>query len=91
MASHIIRLTALFAFIVPLVLGHPSASIPPHAKIRRAAETSDVVADSYIVVYNSNVTPDAVAGHLEAINTLLADKQRYFPSSGIKATYDLTR
>jgi hypothetical protein len=61
MVSYFTRFLALAAALAP-VFGAP-ATTPHHLKIRNPL-AEDVVPDSYIVVYNSNVDAATIASHV---------------------------
>jgi hypothetical protein len=61
MVSYFTRFLALAAALAP-VFGAP-ATAPHHLKIRNP-QAEDVVPDSYIVVYNSNVDAATIASHV---------------------------
>lgn len=73
------RLAALAA-VLPAIFAAPA----PHLKIRNSHIT-DVVPDSYIVVYNSGINSTAIASHVSSVTSLLARRDL----TGIGATYDL--
>jgi oryzin len=82
MASYFAKLAAVAALIAPLVFGAPTPA--PHLKIRNS-EARDVVADSYIVVYNKDVTADVIASHEETVAALISRRE----TTGVGATFDL--
>ncbi|KAF4631808.1 hypothetical protein G7Y89_g6315 [Cudoniella acicularis] len=82
MAPYFAKLAALAAFIVPLVFAAPT----PHLKIRNA-EATDIVPDSYIVVYKNDVSAETIASHVSNVNSLVARRG----TDGIGATYNLEK
>lgn len=80
MATYLVKLAALAAVIAPGVFGAPAA----HLKIRNF-EATDVVSDSYIVVYNDQVSSAAAASHLDRVNSLVSKRD----TNGVGATYDM--
>lgn len=86
MVSYFAKLTSLAAVIAPLVLAAPTPRAGvSHLKIRNA-EATDVIPDSYIVVYNDDVSAATIASHLETVDALIAKRDEF---AGIGATYDL--
>ncbi|KAH7403226.1 peptidase S8/S53 domain-containing protein [Cadophora sp. MPI-SDFR-AT-0126] len=81
MVSYLGRLAALAALVVPAVFAAPA---PANHKIRNV-DARDVVKDSYIVVYQKDVTAAALASHIEEVNSLIAKRE----VGGIGATYDI--
>ncbi|KAH6663220.1 putative cuticle-degrading protease [Halenospora varia] len=81
MASYLTKLAALAALIVPLL----AAPTNPHLKIRNFQST-DVVEDSYIVVYKPDITADVISSHVASVSASIARRDT---TSGIGATYDL--
>jgi hypothetical protein len=62
MPAYLTILTAFAAAIAP-VFGAPAAlALHPKIKVPQAA-AKDVVEDSYIVVYNKDITPESTASH----------------------------
>jgi oryzin len=62
MPAYLTILTAFAAAIAP-VFGAPAA-LAPHPKIKvPQAAAKDVIEDSYIVVYNKDITPESTASH----------------------------
>lgn len=86
MFSYVGKLAAVAALALPLVFGAPAPAHP--LKIRNLSAT-DVVKDSYIVVYNSDVTAAAITSHEESINSLISKRDSLLHAAGIKTTYDL--
>ncbi|KAH8801025.1 peptidase S8/S53 domain-containing protein [Hyaloscypha sp. PMI_1271] len=82
MVSYFTRFLALAAALAP-VFGAP-ATAPHHLKIRNP-QAEDVVPDSYIVVYNSNVDAATIASHVASVSSMLSRRDL----SGIGATYDM--
>jgi len=82
MATYFTRFVALAAAVAP-VFGAP-APAPHHLKIRNP-EATEVVPDSYIVVYNDNVDSATVASHIESVSSMLSRRDL----TGIGATYDM--
>lgn len=87
MVSYLGRLAAVVAFAAPLALGAPTAA-PAHIKIRAPAINAEVVADSYIVVYNKDVTAEVASSHIETVNSMIASRKRDIPSEVVD-TYDI--
>jgi len=83
MFSYLTRLAGLAALAVPLVFAAPAQ----HLKIRNAL-TTDVVPDSYIVVYDSDITAAAIKSHVESVAVLISRKRSDTPA-GLQTTYDL--
>jgi hypothetical protein len=59
MFSYFGKIAAVAAFATPLVFGAPAPAPAHHHKIRNPAAT-DVIKDSYIVVYNTEITAAAI-------------------------------
>jgi len=76
MVSYLARLAGVAALVLPLVFAAPTPT-PFHLKIRNPAAT-DVVADSYIVVYEENVAASVIASHIETVSSLLESRKRSF-------------
>jgi hypothetical protein len=87
MVSYLARLIGVAAIALPLVFGAPAA-LP--LKLRNPAAT-DVIANSYIVVYTSGVSASAIASHVSTFSDALESRKRDFDlhTAGIKATYHL--
>lgn len=83
MVNYLAKLAALAAVIAPLVFAAPSPH-PGTLKIRNI-EATDVVPDSYIVVYNDDVSAEVIASHVSSVSSLLSKRDE----GGIGATYDL--
>jgi hypothetical protein len=75
----VVAVTSLFAQGVSATVSHP--------KIHTPSVKTEVVPDSYIVVYMRNVSMGAMAGHLKTVTTLLESKKRDL-RLGIAATYN---
>jgi subtilisin family serine protease len=84
MASYLTKLAAIAAVVAPLVFGAPAPT--HHLKIRNPL-AEDVVQDSYIVVYNTDVNATMVAQHMVSVSTMIS--KRASTLTGIGATYDL--
>lgn len=82
MVSYFTRLAALAA-VIPAIFAAPSPAAH-HLKIRNP-EAVDVVPDSYIVVYHSNVNASMIASHVESVDSMLSRRDL----TGIGATYDM--
>jgi hypothetical protein len=80
MAPSFAKLATLAAFIAPLIFAAPTS----HLKIRNSG-ARDVVADSYIVVYNKDVSAAVITSHEESVAALISKRD----ATGIGATYDL--
>lgn len=87
MFSYLGKIAAVAALAVPMVFGAPA---PAHHHKIRNPEARDVVPDSYIVVYNKDVTSAVVASHVETVHSLIAKRDSTLANAGIGATYDLT-
>lgn len=73
MASYLTVLTALAAVFAP-VFAAPAAVVP-HPKIKiPTVDAKEIVADSYIVVYNSGVSAEVTASHAEFVNSIVAKR-----------------
>lgn len=83
MTPYFAKLAALAAVAVPFVFAAP-APHPGHLKIRNM-EATDVVPDSYIVVYHNDINATAIAAHVNSVSSLLSKRD----TAGIGATYDL--
>ena len=80
MASYLVKLAALAAVVAPVF-----AAPAPHAghlKIRNI-DATDVVPDSYIVVYKNDVDAATIESHEQAISSMLSKRD----TDGIGATY----
>jgi len=84
MFSYLGKIVAVAALAVPMVFSAPTH----HLKIRNPLAV-DVVPDSYIVVYNSDVSAETITSHIESISSLIARRDSTQSNSGIGATYDL--
>lgn len=84
MAPYFAKIAALAAIVLPFVLGAPTST--HHVKIRNA-DATDVVADSYIVVYNKDVSAEVISSHVENVNSLISKRDT---SAGIGATYEIS-
>ncbi|TVY81643.1 Subtilisin-like protease [Lachnellula suecica] len=84
MAPYLAKLAALAAVVAPFVFAAP-ATHPGVLKIRNI-DATDVVPDSYIVVYNNDITAAAAAAHVESLSSLLSKRD----TDGIGATYDMS-
>ncbi|CZR55531.1 probable alkaline protease (oryzin) [Phialocephala subalpina] len=82
MVNYFTRLAALAA-VIPAIFAAPTPSAH-HLKIRNI-EATDVIPDSYIVVYNDDVNTTMVASHLASISSILSKRDE----NGIGATYDM--
>jgi hypothetical protein len=80
MAPSFAKLAVLAALIAPSIFAAPTS----HLKIRNSG-ARDVVADSYIVVYNKDVSTDVITSHQESVAALISKRE----TTGIGATYDL--
>jgi hypothetical protein len=87
MVSYLAKLAAVAAFAIPAVLGAP-APAPHHLKIRNPAAT-DVIKDSWIVVYNEDVTAAVMSSHISSVNGIIAKRAltAALPNAGFKATW----
>jgi subtilisin family serine protease len=85
MPSFILRLAAIAAVVAPAIFAAPTPSAP-HLKIRNP-EATDVVPDSYIVVYNSDINATSIETHLSSVSALISRRRDV---GGIGATYDLS-
>ncbi|PMD38404.1 subtilisin-like protein [Hyaloscypha variabilis F] len=81
MTSYFTRSVALAAAVAP-VFGAPAPA--HHLKIRNPM-AADVVPDSYIVVYNSDVDSTMIASHEASVSSMLSRREL----TGIGATYDM--
>lgn len=86
MFSYLGKLAAVAAVAIPLVFSAPT---PYQNKIRNL-DTVDVVANSYIVVYNNDITAEAITAHVESISGLISKRDTTLENAGIAATYDLS-
>lgn len=86
MLSYFSKIAAVAAIAIPMVFAAPTAH---HYKIRNP-EAEDVVADSYIVVYTKDVTPEVISNHVSSITSLIAKRDTTLENAGIGATYDLS-
>src|ERR1700760_4872371 len=84
MFSYLGKLAAVAAFIIPTVIGAPAH----HLKLRNPTAI-DVVPDSYIVVYNTDVSAESIASHIESVSSLIARRDVTVANAGIGATYNL--
>lgn len=84
MASYLAVLTALAAvfapvFAAPLAAPHPKIKIP-------TADAKEIVADSYIVVYNTDITAEVTASHVDFVNSIVAKRDS---AVSVGATYKI--
>ncbi|KAF8849436.1 putative cuticle-degrading protease [Acephala macrosclerotiorum] len=82
MVNYFTRLAALAA-VIPAIFAARAPSAH-HLKIRNI-DATDVVPDSYIVVYNDDVNTTMVASHMASISSILSRRDL----TGIGATYDM--
>jgi hypothetical protein len=85
MFSYFTKIAAVAAVAIPMVFSAPTTH---HHKIRNPL-AEDVVANSYIVVYNSDVTSAAITSHISSITSLIAKRDTTLANAGVAATYDL--
>ncbi|KAI9646143.1 Subtilisin-like protease 2 [Ciborinia camelliae] len=86
MASYLTILTALAAVFAP-VFGAPAPAAVPHPKVKIPTATAkDIVADSYIVVYNTDITAEVTASHVEFVNSIVAKRDN---AATVGATYKI--
>ena len=83
MVSYLAKLAALAA-VLPAVFAAPTT--PPHLKIRNPTER-DVVKDSYIVVYNTDVNKTMRASHMSTVNSILSKRASF---GGVGAKWEMT-
>lgn len=81
MVSYLGRLAALAALVAPIVFAAPA---PANLKIRNV-DARDVVKDSYIVVYQKDISAAAFSTHVEEVKSLTSKRE----VGGIGATYDI--
>ncbi|KAL2063402.1 hypothetical protein VTL71DRAFT_5207 [Oculimacula yallundae] len=81
MVSYLGRIAALAAVVVPAVFAAPA---PANLKIRNL-DARDVVKDSYIVVYQKDISAEAFSSHLEEVKSLTSKRD----VGGVGATYDI--
>lgn len=68
MASYLTVLTALAAVFAPVF----AAPALPHPKIKTpTTDTKEIVPDSYIVVYNTDISAQDIASHVEFVNSIV--------------------
>jgi oryzin len=79
------RIATLAAALLPFAAAAPAAR-SSLLKIRNA-EATDVVANSFIVVYKDTVTSSDLETHLSSVNSLIS--KRSTPYNGVGATYDM--
>jgi hypothetical protein len=84
MTAYFAKLAALAAVAAPFVFAAP-APHAGHLKIRNA-DVTDVVPDSYIVVYHNDINATAIAAHVDTVSSMLSKRD----TDGIGATYDLS-
>src|SRR4051794_36479037 len=83
MVSYLGRLAALAALVAPAVFAAPA---PASANLKiRNIDARDVVKDSYIVVYQKDITAEVFSSHLEEVKSLTSKRE----VGGIGATYDI--
>ena len=78
MAPYLAKLADLASLIATIF-----AAPTPHLKVRNS-EARDVIADSYIVVYNKDVSAAVIASHEESVAALITKRD-----DGVGATFDL--
>ncbi|KAF7879206.1 hypothetical protein EAF04_000404 [Stromatinia cepivora] len=83
MASYLTILTALAAVFAP-VFAAPAAV--PHPKIKIPTAAKEIVADSYIVVYNTDITAEVTASHVDFVNSIVAKRDN---AVSVGATYKI--
>jgi hypothetical protein len=76
------KLATLAAFLLPLAVGAPTPDL--NLKIRNPHAT-DIVADSYIIVYNKDVTAAEISSHVETVESSISKRGSH---SGIGAKYN---
>lgn len=87
MVSYLARIAGVAALALPLVFGAPAPSAQ-QLKIRNPAAT-EVVPNSYIVVYEKDVAAETISSHISNVEGLLSKRKRDFTEGGIAATYDI--
>ncbi|KAG4434068.1 Subtilisin-like protease 2 [Cadophora sp. M221] len=80
MVSYLGRLAALAALVAPIF----AAPAPANLKIRNV-DARDVVKDSYIVVYQKDISAAAFSTHVEEVKSLTSKRE----VGGVGATYDI--
>ncbi|ESZ93713.1 hypothetical protein SBOR_5898 [Sclerotinia borealis F-4128] len=84
MASYLTVLTALAAVFAP-VFAAPAAL--PHPKIKTpTTDAKQIIADSYIVVYNTDITAEVTASHVDFVNAIVAKRDN---AVSVGATYKI--
>jgi len=83
MVSYITRFATLAAVILPAIFAAPVAQ--PHLLKIRNADATNVVKDSYIVVYNDDISSAQIASHVAQVSASLSKRAL----TGIGATYDM--
>jgi oryzin len=84
MASYLTKLAALAAVVGP-VFGAPTAATH-HLKIRNPM-AADVVPDSYIVVYHTDVNSSTISSHLESVSSMVSKRSSHL--AGVGPTYEV--
>ncbi|CAG8980146.1 hypothetical protein HYALB_00013501 [Hymenoscyphus albidus] len=83
MAPYFAKIAALAAIVLPFVAAAPTST--HHLKIRNV-DATDVVADSYIVVYKQDVSAEVISSHVEHVNSLISKRDT---AGSIGATYEI--
>ncbi|KAM3070405.1 Subtilisin-like protease 2 [Clarireedia jacksonii] len=85
MPAYLTILTAFAAAIAP-VFGAPAA-LAPHPKIKvTQAAAKDIVEDSYIVVYNKDITAESTASHENFLSSVLTKRDN---TASVGAKYQI--
>ena len=85
MVSYFGKLVALAALAFLVVFGAPSPSLN-YLKIRNQNST-DVVPNRYIVVYEKDVTAAIISNYISRVGNLFSKRKRGFADGGIRANY----
>jgi hypothetical protein len=83
MVSYLAKLAALAA-VLPAVFAAPTT--PAHLKVRNPTER-DVIKDSYIIVYNTDVNKTMRASHISTVSSILGKRASF---GGVGAKWELS-
>jgi len=88
MVSYFTRLAALAAVIAPIFAAPAPSAAELKVRTPDVKVATDIVPDSYIVIYNDDVNATTKASHVESVNSIISKRDA---AGGIGATYDFQR
>ncbi|TAQ86894.1 hypothetical protein B7494_g4801 [Chlorociboria aeruginascens] len=81
MVNYFAKLATLAAVVLPLIFAAPT-----NLKLRNA-DATDVIENSYIVIYNTDVTAEKMANHLASVSSIISKRDSTL--AGVGATYEI--